>query len=46
MITTAPNGWAQQAADGRWRALSTSGVLTHHNSLEEALHELSCRPDA
>jgi hypothetical protein len=30
-------GWYQLLTDGRWRALTTGGALTHHNSSLEAL---------
>lgn len=41
MIITSKNGWAQKATDGRWRALTLSGVLTHHTSFWDALEAVS-----
>lgn len=33
-------GWVQKRARGGWRALSITGVLTHHKSRQEAREEL------
>lgn len=37
MVIVRDNGWVDKAADGRWRALTLSGVLTHHTSVWDAL---------
>lgn len=35
-------GWLQMATDGRWRALTPSGYLTHHTTRESALEAILC----
>lgn len=35
-------GWVQRAKDGRWRALTPAGGLTHHATSLEALEALQC----
>lgn len=37
-------GWFQRATDGRWRALTPSGYLTHHPTSLAALEALQCSP--
>jgi len=34
-------GWLQCSKDGRWRALTPAGTLTHHNCSYEALECLA-----
>ena len=41
---TATLGWVQRATRGCWRALTPSGVLTHHRTLTEAVEALEDRP--
>ena len=41
MVLLRRNGWVDKAADGRWRALTLSGVLTHHTSVWDALEAVS-----
>jgi hypothetical protein len=35
-------GWVQQRSTGGWRALTPSGVLTHHRTRKEAREALQC----
>lgn len=35
-------GWVQRAKDGRWRALTPAGVLSHHASSLAAMEALQC----
>ena len=35
-------GWVQKRAGGGWRALSTTGVLTHHTTRQQAREALQC----
>ena len=35
-------GWFQPAKNGRWRALSPAGTLTHHDTSLAALEALLC----
>lgn len=41
---TATLGWVQWATRGCWRALTPSGVLTHHRTLTEAVEALEAQP--
>lgn len=43
-IDTTTLGWVQRASRGCWRALTPSGVLTHHRTLTEAVEALEDRP--
>jgi len=35
-------GWVQRSKDGRWRALTPAGGLSHHLTSLEALEALQC----
>lgn len=35
-------GWVQKRPQGDWRALSTSGALTHHQTRQQAREALRC----
>jgi len=35
-------GWVQQGLGGLWRALTPSGVLTHHQTRQQAREALKC----
>jgi hypothetical protein len=35
-------GWFQPTKNGRWRALSPAGTLTHHDSSLAAMEALLC----
>ena len=35
-------GWVQRAKDGRWRALTPAGGLSHHLTSLSAMEALQC----